>query len=454
VTGQTRRQSTLDCPPHPIPIPNTVTHTSPSPQPLRHSRIINASPVYYGWVVLIVGSIGGILTSPGQTYAIAVFIDSFIEDLGVSRGMVSTLYGTGTLLGSFALPFVGRQIDKRGVRAIVGVVSLLLGVTCVYMGFIQNALMLGVGFFLLRMLGQGSLSLVSKNAINQWWVRRRGFAMGLAGVATALLGSGTFPGLINWMIPQFGWRTSYILLGVGLAVIMVPLGTLFIRNRPEDYGLQPDGHAAPDEEESAEPIEENWTLEEAIRTPVFWVISASMGSMSALSTGLTFHFFSIFRDSGLSSSMAASIFLPIASVGACVQFAGGILIDRLPVRAMVAVALVLQSTVLVMAPNLVSYEMALTMGIFMGIRGGLQLIVSSVIWAKFFGRRYLGSITGLSSTLMVGSSALGSVPFGIARDWFGSYHIVLTSFAVLPLVLAVLCLIYAKPPTQTEPSQG
>ena len=412
-----------------------------------HSRLIAASPIYYGWVILVIGATGGILTSPGQTYAISVFIDYFIEELDVSRGLVSTLYTLGTLGGSFALPFVGRQIDQRGVRSIIVVVSALLGITCVYMGYVQNAVMLGIGFFLLRMLGQGSLGLVSKNAINQWWVRRRGFVMGLTGVATALLGSGSFPGLITWMIGLYGWRTSYILLGFGVLAIMVPLGAIFIRNRPEDYGLQPDGHARPESGEAEdEPIEDNWTADEAIRTPTFWIISASLGSMSALSTGLTFHFFSIFDDAGLSSAAAASVFLPIAAVGASVQFAGGILIDRVPVRMMIAFSLVLQSVALVMAPNLTSIEMALGMGVVMGIRGGLQLIVSSVVWAKFFGRRYLGTITGISSTLMVGSSALGPMPFGIARDWFGSYHLVLTAFAVVPILLAVLCLIYGKTP--------
>lgn len=417
---------------------------------MNRSRIISASPVYYGWVVLVVGAIGGILTSPGQTYAISVFIDYFIEDLGVSRGLVSTLYTAGTLAGSFALPFVGRQIDRHGVRVVVTVVSLLLGLTCVYMGYIGNAVTLGLGFFLLRMLGQGSLGLACKNAINQWWVRRRGLAMGITGMATALLGSGTFPGVINWMIPRYGWRMSYILLGLGVLAIMVPLGAIFIRNRPEDYGLQPDGHASSDDVAESEPIEDNWTLDEAIRTPTFWVVSAAMGSMSALSTGLTFHFFSIFADSGLSSDVAASVFLPIAAVGASVQFAGGILIDRVPIRAMVALALLLQSVALVMAPNLTSIEMALVMGVVMGVRGGLQLIVSSVIWAKYFGRRYLGSITGVASTLMVGSSALGPMPFGIARDWFGSYHLVLTAFAIVPVILALLALVYGKTPRRPE----
>jgi sugar phosphate permease len=412
--------------------------------------MINTSPIYYGWVVLVVGAIGGILSSPGQTYVISVFIDHFIEDLDASRSMVSTLYTVGTLAGSFALPFVGRQVDKRGPRIVLGFVCVLFGLTCVFMGFIKDAVGLGLGFFALRMLGQGSLGLVCKNAINQWWVRRRGLVMGIAGMATALLGSGSFPGIVNWMIPRYGWRLSYIILGAVILTVLVPLGTIFIRNRPEDYGLQPDGHADPNNAESeSDPIEDNWTLNEAIKTPTFWIIVMSLGAMSALSTGLTFHFFSIFDDSGLSSTVAASVFLPIAAVGASVQFAGGVLIDRVPIRTMIALALLLQSTILLVAPILASAEMALGMGLMMGIRGGLQLIVSSVVWAKFFGRRYLGTITGVTSTLMVGSSALGPMPFGVARDWFGSYHLILTVFAVPPVILAILCLIYVKTPRRT-----
>ena len=89
---------------------------------------------------------------------------------------------------------------------LVAVSSLLLGLACVYMGFVRNAVMLGLGFFLLRLLGQGSLSLVSKNAINQWWVRRRGMAMGISGLAGAALGMGCFPTLCNWLIGVGGWR--------------------------------------------------------------------------------------------------------------------------------------------------------------------------------------------------------------------------------------------------------
>jgi sugar phosphate permease len=415
------------------------------------SRLINAFPVYYGWVILAVGAVGGIMSSPGQTYSIAAFIDSFIFDLGISRSLVSTLYTAGTLTASFALPFVGRQLDRRGSRFIIVMVSFFLGVSCIYMGAIQNAVMLFIGFLALRFLGQGSLSLVSTYAINQWWVRRRGMAMGIAGMAAALIGAGGFPNLINWLIPVYGWRIAYMLLGLGVLIGMMPLGLVFIRNRPEDFGLHPDGSisAAADKDAAAgDPVEEHWTLSEAIGTSTFWIVSAGLSSGSMLSTGLTFHLFSIFKDSGLSSTVAASVFLPIAVTSGIMHLGGGILVDRMPIRVILAISLFFQTLALIMAPYLCSVELALAFGLIMGIRGGLQMIVSNVIWAKFFGRMYLGSISGVTATLMVASSALGPMPFGVARDILGSYTAVLIGFAGLPFILAVATLFYCRPPVR------
>ncbi len=413
----------------------------------RPSRLVNASPVYYGWVILAVGTFGGIMTSPGQTYAFSAFLDHFITDLELSRSFVSTLYTVGTLTASFVLPYVGRQFDQRGARVMIALMSLLLGLACVYMSFVRNAAMLCIGFFLLRQLGQGSLSLVSKNVINLWWVRRRGLVMGIGGVAGALL-SGLFPYLINTMIPLYGWRFTYVALGAMLILVMLPIGWIFVRDRPEDHGLQPDGLDANGEggEESNAPIEYNWTRAQALRTSSFWLVVAGLASMSMLNTGLIFHIFSVFEDSGLSSTVAASVFVPIAATGAIVQLLGGLLIGRVSIRLLLAVSLGMMSLVLVLAPSLSSLEMAYFFGFCMGVQGGLEMIVSSVVFANFFGRRHLGSIAGFASTLLVGASALGPMPIGVARDLMGGYAAVLSTFAIVPFVLAIACLLFCRVP--------
>jgi sugar phosphate permease len=417
--------------------------------PQRRSRLVAASPVYYGWVILGVGALGGVMTSPGQTYVFAAFLDYFIEDLGLSRSLVSTLYTAGTLTASFVLPFVGRQFDKRGARFMTVLISLLLGLACIYMGFVRNALMLGIGFFLLRQLGQGSLTLVSKSVINLWWVRRRGIAMGISGVFGALLG-GLFPYVINALIPLYGWRATYTILGAVLLLVMVPIGWLLVRDRPEDHGLLPDGAAPPDDAEprANAPVEANWTLSQAVRSSAFWLVTIGLASTSMLNTGLIFHLFSIFEDSGLSSTVAASVFVPIAATGALMQLASGIALGRIPLHVLLALTLALDAVVLVLAPTLSSVAMAYGFGAIMGIQAGIEMLVASVVYANFFGRRHLGSIAGFASTVLVAASALGPMPIGVARDLMGSYGPVLTGFAVLPFALSLICLFFCRPPAQ------
>lgn len=414
----------------------------------RSSRLVKRSPIFYGWVILAAGTLGMILTSPGQTYAVSIFTDYFITDLGLSRSLVSLLYTVGTVVGSLALPLVGRQIDRRGPRRMVVIISLLFGLACFYMGLVQGWLMLGLGFILIRMLGQGSLGLVSQNVINQWWVRRRGMMMGLSGLVVSLLGVGGFPILINWLIPLFGWRLTYALLGLLLLGLMLPLGLLLFRPRPEEYGLQPDGgrvDRGKGGQSSDDLAEDNWTLAEANRTPAFWVVAASVAMLSMLSTGLFFHMVSIFAANGLNATVAASIFLPIAVTTAVVALAGGVLVDRVPARLLLASALVFQALALWLAQSLHSIELAFLYGLALGVTMGLVRTVSGVVWAAYFGRRHLGSITGVASTISVFGSALGPLPLGVAWDVWGNYDLALNLLIVPPLLLSLLSLFVGRP---------
>ncbi|MDX1521084.1 MAG: MFS transporter, partial [Anaerolineae bacterium] len=308
-------------------------------------------------------------------------------------------------------------------------------------------IMLGLGFIAIRMFGQGSLTLVSQNIINQWWVRRRGMVMGISGILVGLFGLGLFPRIVNDLIPVYGWQNTYIMLGLSLFMLMVPTGLLFFHNRPEDYGLQPDGGLVkPGQDDNPGPvIEENWSLQEANRTPVYWALALGMGSTSMLSTGLFFHMVSIFDDNGLSTTVAASAFLPIAITSGLVNLSGGILIDRIPPRFLLAGALFSQTGALILAQHLTGVTSAFIYGIILGTSMGLIGTVNGVVWAKYFGRQHLGSITGMTTSILIIGAAIGPLPLGFARDLLGSYNLALTVGAILPLVLGLVNLFFDQP---------
>ena len=409
--------------------------------------LVHRSPVYYGWVVMAVGTLGLIMTSPGQSYVVSIFIEYFIADLEISRTLISSLYTAATLTGSFALPFVGRLIDRHGPRALVTFISFAFGLACIFLGNVQNAAMLGLGFVAIRLLGQGSLGLVSMNVINQWWISRRGLVMGLSGLFVALLGLGLFPVAMNKIIPALGWRTTYMVLGGVLLLGMAPLGYIFFRDRPEQFGLFPDGKKdLSREEQTLSPsLEENWTLHDAIRTPSFWVIAGSAGTISMLTTGVVFHLVSIFQDQGLDADTAASVFIPLSITMAVVNLGGGMLADRVPGRYLLALVLAAQFAALFMAMHLTSFWFILLFGITMGAISGLYRVIMSVLWANYFGRLHLGSITGIAQTIAVGGSALGPLPLGIAHDMLGNYNSVLLWCALIPLFFVVANMFVGKP---------
>lgn len=414
---------------------------------IRSSRLIQGVPIFYGWVVLAVGTLGIIMTSPGQTYAVSIFIEHFIADLGLSRSLVSTLYAGGTLVGSLVLPFIGREIDRRGARVMMVVIAGVFGVACIYMGAVRGAVMLGVGFVAIRMFGQGSLTLVSQNAINQWWVYRRGSVLGVSGLFAALLGLGGFPVLINWLIPQIGWRLTYGLLGALLLLVMAPLGYLFVREQPELYGLHPDG-SPPDEvggRRRQRHPEENWTRQDALRTPTFWIVAGGLATLAMITTGLFFHMVSIFADSGLDPDVAATVYLPIAATTAVVNLVSGALVDRIPPRFALASSLLLQALALWMVRDLATVTLAFLYGVALGTSMGLFRTISAVAWAHYFGRQYLGSISGIASTILIVGAAAGPIPLGFARDALGSYDQALLVLTLLPLLLGVASL-FLQPP--------
>ncbi len=422
----------------------------------KRTALVHRFPFFYGWVIAVVATLGIIMTNPGQTPVISIFIDRFIEDLAISRSLISTLYLVGTVIGGLTLSLWGRQIDRRGSRIMTGVIAALLGLACFYMRFVQNAVMLGFGFVLLRMLGQGGLSLVSRNVINQWWVRRRGLVIGVTGVAASLVGMGLFPNVVHALLERYQWSTTYTILGGALVFGMVPIALLLLRDRPEPFGLHPDGEPLGDEEEAdadasgdANPQSlkpsRDWTLESAIRTPAFWVVAASFFASAMLGTGLFFHMVDIFDSRGLGPDVAAAVYAPISVTSAVVYLGAGYLADRLPMRYLMSASMVALTLVMVMAQLFNSVPLAIAYGILTGVNSGLSQTIGSVVWADYFGRRHLGAIAGFASTISVIGSALGPLPLGLARDLLGDYSTALLIEAALPIALAIANLAIGRP---------
>ena len=172
-------------------------------------NIVEVSPVYYGWIVLIVATLGVIATAPGQSFTVSLFIDSFIEDFGLSRTAVSALFSGGTFVASLSLTFVGRLIDRYGNRTMTVVIAALFAMTLVMFSFVNGSITLFFGFLGIRMLGQGSLGLVNTTVIVEWFKRLRGRVMSIVFVSFALFQWAYVPWLQR-QLEVIPWRTMWV----------------------------------------------------------------------------------------------------------------------------------------------------------------------------------------------------------------------------------------------------
>ena len=410
--------------------------------PRQRSRLIDRSPVFYGWVVLGVATLGMVMTTPGQTLGVSVFLDPILLDLGAERGTVSLLYTLGTLAGAVALPFVGRALDRWGPRLLVTVVATGLALACLWMASVRGLTSLAIGFVLIRGLGQGALGLVSLHAITIWFVRRRGFAVGLAGVGMAAA-TAFFPLLIEALVSALGWRGAYAALGGLVALTILPLGAIFFRRDPERYGVVPDARR-PLPPSPSQPAEVTMSARQARRTFAFWYLAVSVATISALSTGLVFHHFDLMLGRGLERLAAASVFVPLALVSAASNLAAGIVLDRVAPRFVVSAMLVAMAASMVGA-MIVQPAGVWLYGALLGATQGTTAAVSGTVYASYFGRTAIGGIRGTASTLSVGGAAAGPVLLAWGYQVSDSYAPVLLLTALWPLALALGALFLRRP---------
>ncbi|WP_071515756.1 MFS transporter [Geitlerinema sp. PCC 9228] len=407
------------------------------PEPQHHSWIVANAPIYYGWIVLIAGTLGTIMTTPGQTVGVSVFVDRIIGDLEISRSQMSLTYAFGTLGGSFILPFVGRFIDRYGPRLAVILISILFAIACAGMGFIGGLLSLTVGFILIRSLGQGSLTLVSLHVINLWFIRRRGMAVGLSSIGFAV-GIALFPGWLENLIEAFGWRQTYIILGGIVATTILPVGALFFRGHPELFGLQPDSKHTSNISEADRPKEINYTASQARRSLTFWVFTLGDVFVSALATGLIFHHYDIMQQmGGLENQVAVAVFAPLGVVTAVTNLLTGFFIDRVEPRFLLSVMLLFLCVSLVLPIFVSNLIWMWIYGTIAGIIQGMKGVIQGSVYAHYFGRSQLGEIKGFATTLAVASTAFGPYLFALGFDIFGSYAQIFLLSMLPPLILAV-----------------
>lgn len=408
--------------------------------------------IYYGWIIVIVSAIALIFSSPGQTYSISVFNSYYETQFGYSKTLLSTGYSIATTISGLLIVLVGRAIDKHGQRKMFLIVAIGLALTTLFSSFILNIWMIYISFFFLRYLGQGSMTLIPSSLVPQWFHKKRAFAL-------SMLALGTFfamflvPRFNLWMIETLDWQNAWRIWGLLLLVVFVPIVFFLVINRPEDAGITMENEESDISESDALLAlnKESWTLKQAIKTKDFWFIGFASVISPMVTTGITFHFFSIMSLRGIGSESAAWIIGFLAFPMLLMPFAARAFIDKTKPRYIFFITQIIILLSLVMLLFWVNNStMAIVFILVYGLGIAIQSVTINTIYPYYFGRKYLGSIRGAATVFMVIGSALGPVQFGISYDQFGTFSYAIISMMIMTVIASVLSLLIHKPKKQNE----
>ena len=393
---------------------------------------------FYGWHMLALASIVGILTGPGQSAAVSVFREHLSSGLDLSDSAIATAYLVGTLTSSAFQPRIGTWVDNIGVKRATIIIGVLFAIAVAHMSMIHGVIWLAVGFLGIRILGQGALSLTSTVAVAHWFNLRRGFAMGLKTTVT-FSGMSAVPLILALTIEAWGWRQAWLIAAVTILLTIAPIAFFGYVDRPADLGQVPDGGNYKSKIVSNQRAK-SVTRDAAIRTRTFWTLASVTICSSLFGTGLIFHQSNILGEIGYSNSEAAAMFLPTA-VGSIVGGLGfGWLADRSIRPWLPGTSAFLIAATTFLGGSVTSFGGVISYVLLFGLAMGGVASMNTALLPALFGVGHIGSITGSLSFLSVLASSIGALAYSLGSNVFGDYRSTSVAFTLVPLLVSGLAL--------------
>ena len=410
--------------------------------------------VFYGWWIVVascvvMGSSAGIMQ-----YSATLFFKPVADTLGISRTVLSIAVALGRVGGAIEAPIVGYFIDRLGPKWPMRFGLALAGIGLILFGLFADSLIL---FFLtwtvMVTLGLGSIGGFAPAwaAINNWFVRKKGRAMGIS-MSSHGIGGALLAPVIASLIVLFGWRIAAMLAGLAIIFLVLPVTSL-IRTRPEDMGLRPDGdsptlpldtrrlvgESSGSTQDNATNLRDtvvDYSVRQAVRTSTLWILILAMGIRQFGQAGMLLHLGPLLQDRGfgiIQTGGAVGLLALMAVPGA---LACGWVSDYFQ-RRYVMTTIVIAETAALAVLFLATTTWQLYIFIIIYGFGQGAHVLNRAILGEYFGQRNYGKIWGviaMSTTLL----SWGQVYAGWIYDTTRSYNIAIMTFIVLYAAAAML----------------
>jgi MFS family permease len=413
-----------------------------------------ARRLHPAWVVLGAVTLC-LLASTGIRAVFGVYIKPMETELGWSRGALSMAAALSLLLLGAVGPFAGRLADRWGPRRVVVLSLGLLGAGSILSAFVTELWHIYVTAGVLMAVGAGGAAMsTGSSVVARWFDRSRGVAMGIAAGGMSA-GQLVVVPLATALTLTYGWRSSFLWLGVGLLLLIVPIGIWLIRNTPEERGVRAFGAEGPVQtaaQAAATRQAGRVPVSEAAQTLPFWLLMSTFFVCGYTSNGMVLtHFVPHALEHNFTAMQASAALGVMGAMNIVGTMASGWLCDRFGRRGPLATYYFVRGLSLVFLLYVWDAPSLHVWAALFGLNYISTVPPTTTLTANIYGRFSVGELSGWIFFAHQVGAALGAALAGWIFEWTGSYSSAFVSAAILGFVAAGLALMIREEPLRARP---
>jgi MFS family permease len=409
--------------------------------------------IFFGWYMVAASVVANTIFSAAFFQGFGVLIIPIERTFGWDRWVISAAMSLRQLQSSIVSPTVGFLLDRFSARKLIFWSAVISGAGFIGLGFTAGIVSFFL-FFVIICLGASGVShaVTWPVIISRWFRRNRGLAIGLAVMGPIF---GTPLVILNTQIEEaYGWRVVLFAYGA-IVLIGITLLSMLVRDRPEPYGLRPDGDPPQEStaiERSADAAprraDAGLTLRAVLRTKDFWLFASYLSGTFTINSAIQVHMIPYFeQDVGLTAAWAAVVMSMVYIMSGIGRIGGGYLLDRIDYRYVLAVVAAMMSFALLylQVVTVKSLWATLPFSLMFGISLGCLVPMRGAVGAIMFGTRTIGGILGLLQGGSIAAGVVGPLAMGVIFDLNGNYSAAIWGLIVVGALMVPLSLTMSSP---------
>ncbi len=363
-------------------------------------------------------------------YAFGVFFKPVLNEFGWTKAMTSGAFSLASMMNGLLTVAMGSLTDKFGPRMVMTVCGLFLGLGFMLMSQVSNVFHLYLFYGIFVGAGMSGSFIPLTSTVARWFLKRRSLMTGIV-VAGSGIGALIGPPVASRLIPIYGWRMSYVILG-SITLLTVVLSAQLIKKDPTRVGQVPYGQN-PIEQVGLNLRVEGLSLRKAVYSPQFWIFFTTGFCYGYCVFAIMVHITPHAIESGISAVRAANILATIGGLGILGKVLLGRVGDIIGNRHILILGFILMSVALIcLVPAKIAWMLFLIAGIFGFAYGGITVSHSPLL-AELFGLRSHGLIFGVFGISVSWGGAVGPLLTGYLFDVTDSYQMAFLLCAVISL---------------------